>query len=223
MAVFLSCLTLEEMERNMPTQAFRLGKSLVSCGDVAGLMISSHTESVMAIHGFVHSEKTASVWYDVSVKILTESNEITSPQCVCIASANMRDFARPCKHIVALLLSAIAIQHHVHDTKTPKFYKRPNMKRFEKAPQKLKDQIEYDLSWPEIIARIKNPVPKKRKHATGYNKLITTHQERTKKRKKDPNDICSLKVAELKIQLKEKGLSCTGKKAILRERLIKGK
>jgi hypothetical protein len=222
MAAFLGCLTVEEMEEKLPTQAFRLGRSLVSCGDVAGVTISSSSESIMLVHGFVHSEKTAVVWYDVKVKILVQTSEIDSPECVCIASANMRDFKRPCKHIVALLFSLLVLTKHGNNLETPEFFMRPNMKRFEDAPPKLKAQIEYDLTWPEIVERMKNPVPKKRKHASAYNKLVSTNQERKKKKKKDPNDICSLNVAELKTELKALGLKTSGKKLELRERLIKG-
>jgi hypothetical protein len=69
MTVFLPILSLESLENRLPTQAFRLGKSIVSCGDVAGLKTIEVVDSPdISVTGYVHSEKRFVVWYSVKFK-----------------------------------------------------------------------------------------------------------------------------------------------------------
>jgi hypothetical protein len=220
MSEFLPILSLESLESRLPTQAFRLGKSIVSCGDVAGLKMLQTLESPeVIVTGYVHSEKRAVVWYSVSFKFNSLDGSISSPECVCVARDNMTDLGRPCKHISALLLAIIAHRDYQNFTEAPKIFRRSNMNRFAGAPPMLKDKLDYEMSWSNLLSQIVGSVPKKRLHSTSYNKLLRTQQHSKKKKKKDDNDLSSFTVKELQSKLRTKGLSTTGKKKELIDRL----
>jgi hypothetical protein len=219
MTVYLPEVTLEALQEKLPTQAFRLGKSLLSCGDVAGFHVSSTTEAGVKISGYVHSEKYAVKWYEVSF-LTTPGLGIIEPRCVCLASSNMELANRPCKHISAVLFAVLALNYHSGDEVTPKLFRRPNMSRFAGAPEKLKSQVEYGLTWPEIISRITSDVPKKRAESTTYNKIVLTKEvKKNQKRKRIPGEYETYNVEELKKELKEKGYKVSGNKSALIERL----
>jgi hypothetical protein len=220
MAVFLDHLSYDSLKESIPTQAFRLGRSLISCGDVAGLKTSDITETSVKVSGFVHSEKNAIRWYKVSTTLGLVGAQILSPECVCIASANMRDYKRPCKHISALLLALIADRDYRNDLEAPKIFARTNMKRFAGAPKKLQSQVDYGLTWPDIIAKIRGDVPKKREYSSNYNKLITTTQvAQPKKKRKIEGQYETYTNELLKSELKSKGMKTSGKKSELIKRL----
>ena len=58
LTMFALKLSLEELEKVIPKQAFQIGKSLVTCGDVGGISFSTFGED-KSCSGFVHSEKSA--------------------------------------------------------------------------------------------------------------------------------------------------------------------
>ena len=55
------------------------------------------------------------------------------------------------------------------------------MKRFESAPQKLWEQVEFDLKWTDIINFLWNPPSKKRKYMISYNVFICEPEKPKKK------------------------------------------
>jgi len=68
LTIFALKVALEELEKVIPKQAFWIGKSLVACGDVAGITFTTLGEE-KSCSGFVHSEKTATKWFKISCKI----------------------------------------------------------------------------------------------------------------------------------------------------------
>jgi hypothetical protein len=94
------------------------------------------------------------------------------------------------------------------------------MKRFESACEKLKEQVAYSLTWPEVIQNLTSPAPKKRPHSTSYNKFITSTTPKAKKRKTGDHPLYSKTIPELKVLLKEKSLPASGNKPELVQRLI---
>ena len=74
-------------EQVIPNQAFQIGKSIVGCGDVWGIKIS-HLEGLKAYVGFVHPEKTATHWYKVTCRVMSDGS-VSDPYCICLAAPNM--------------------------------------------------------------------------------------------------------------------------------------
>jgi len=216
---FLPHLSIETLENAVAPQAFRKGRSLVAQGDVAGLVREDLHENSVKVSGFIHSEMTASNWYKVSVFFHLNDETVSTPSCVCRGSAN-EAIGQFCKHVSALLWACIVLNDFAEELTPPKQFSRPNMKRFESAHQKIQNQVEVHLKWPEIVQRLKDPPPKKRA-GTYYNKFIT--EPVWKKRKvtiENENPLMKFTVLQLKQMLKEKGLPVSGKKADLILRLV---
>jgi hypothetical protein len=184
MAILLPSLSLTNIENLLPTQAVRLGKRIVACGDVAGLTLVSRNDENCVVKGFVHSEMTAVKWYEVNVRFDLIHETVLSSECVC--KGNIRQHY--CKHIAALLLACVALNDFANEVIPPKIFRRSNMKRFESAPQKLQEQVEFDLTWIDIINRLQNPPSKKRKYSTSYNVFISK-PEKPKKKIRIINDL----------------------------------
>jgi hypothetical protein len=134
-----------------------------------------------------------------------------------LASLNEK-LGRFCKHVSALLLACIILNDFSTNLTPPKLFHRPNMKRFESANLKLKEQVECDLSWPEIIERLKNPPPKKCGKSAIYKFISISVWKKQKITDIDPLSLCT--VVQLKQMLKEKGLPISGKKSELILRLV---
>ena len=135
--VFAQNLSLKELEKVIPKQAFRVGKSIVGCGDVSDIKFS-YSGELKTCSGFVHSEKTAMRWYKVMCMIMSDGS-VSEPSCVCLAAPNMRSHSRCCKHVAALLLSLYALENCNQFTDFPKIFAHPNMKHFAKASPFLQD------------------------------------------------------------------------------------
>lgn len=208
MAVLLPALTVKNIENLLPPQAVRLGKRIVACGDVAGLSVVVRNDQNSIVKGFVHSEMTAVKWYEVTVRFDLIHETVLSSECVCKGSIQQHY----CKHAAALLLACVALRDYANEFIPPKIFQRSNMKRFESAPQKLREQVEFDLKWTDIINRLRNPPSKKRKYATSYNVFIR-EPEKPKKKMRIINDLTTWKVKHLKKACKEKGLKVSGKKS----------
>ena len=137
-------------EQVIPNQAFQIGKSIVGCGDVWGIKIS-HLEGLKSYVGFVNSKKTATHWYKVTCKVMSDGS-VSEPSCICLAAPNMRNHSCCCKHMAALLLSLHALENFHHLTDFPKIFARPNMQCFATASPFLQEKVEYHLTWSEILA-----------------------------------------------------------------------
>jgi SAP domain. len=215
-SVFLVSFSLETIKNHFPPQAYRKGISLVSQGDVAGLVKDQITENMVRVRGFVHSEKSATIWYSVSISFQIDNESVLPPNCVCAAAPN-QSFKQYCKHACALLLACIALRDFAEVSEPPKLFSRPNMKRFATACPRLQMKVDYHLTWSEILNRMKNSPPKKRVYSSNYDHFQT--EPHPKKKKPNPTSLSEQTVNELKIKLREKGLPVSGKKAVLIERL----
>lgn len=211
-ATFLDELTFEKVENSIPTQTFRFGKRLVGCGDVAGCVVENLSNTLMCVCGYVHSEKSAAKWYCVTVGFNLNTEAVMLPKCVCDTRPNGQNYKRFCKHVAALLLALITIRDFGKDKIPPKIFYQANMKRFHFASPELQEQVEYFLSWPEIVAQIHAPEPpKKRLYSSTNNKFINVYEKKSKKRKIQKNDLTTFIVIN--------GLPVFGNKNILIQRL----
>ena len=209
--VFAQTLSLEELERVVPKQAFWIGKSIVGCGDVSGIKISQ-SGGMKSCSGFIHSEKTAKRWYQVTCTILSDGS-ITNPSCVCRASANMRSHSRCCKHVSALMLSLYALENFQNMDEYPKIFRRPNMKRFAGASPYLQEKVEFHLSWEEVLSRMTKEAPKKRSYSSSYDVFQTGRTPQKKVRKSTPRpDYLGWTCEKLREKLREKGENFLGRK-----------
>jgi hypothetical protein len=156
---FVQNLSLEELEKVVPKQAFWIGKSIIGCGDVFGIKISQ-SGGTKSCSGFIHSEKMVKHWYQVTCTILSDGS-VASPSCVCHASPNMWSHFHCCKHVSALLLSLYALENCKNDTEHPKIFRRPNMNCFAEASPYLQEKVEFHLSWEEVLSCMTMEPPKR--------------------------------------------------------------
>ena len=156
--MLLPCLLLlEDIEKEVPKHSYNLGASLLACGDVAGFSVSLDEKSNYVVYScFVHSELTSMKWY--LVKIHHRDDFFSDPICTCYAVYN----ERKCKHVACLLFTIHSLLYFQESTTPPKLFRRKKMKCFENASRTMKDEVDYDLTWQGVIARILNPPPKKR-------------------------------------------------------------
>ena len=112
---------------------------------------------------------------------LTSLNVLGST-CVCKNSMN-KFGPLYCKHIAALLFALYVLTHHFSDTKFPKGFECTNMKQFNGACKKLRLQVNFFLTWQQLISNLQTPPPKKRQFSSSYNKIYTEPEPPTKKRK----------------------------------------
>lgn len=202
------------------------GYALVSCGDVWDLVATPDSES-LCVNGWVHSEKSSSVLYSVSVT-LSPSRVCTNFTCVCAGHSHLPSgTAAQCKHIFALLSACDAIRNFSVTHDPPPQFRRPGMRIYESAPLSVREKVEFDLSWDMILERFSVACPKKRKHSKSYNKFIS-EKVISKKRKKDIEAEKSAQqiflekrnIADLRKECERRGLISQGKKAELVARLL---
>ena len=215
--VFAQNLSLEELEKVVPKQAFRIGKSIVGCGDVSGIKISQSGET-KTCSGFIHSEKTAKRWYQVTCTIFSNGS-VVNPSCVCHASPNMRTHSCCCKHVSALLLSLYALENCKNLNKHPKIFRRPNMNRFAEASPYLQEKVEFHLTWEDVLSRMTMDPPKKRSYSSSYDVFQTGSTPQKRARRSTPRaDYLGWTCEKLREKLREKGENFFGRREELVER-----
>jgi hypothetical protein len=209
MALDYPTFSLQYLQENLPKQSFRLGKTLVSCGDVANI---KQFEGIGCFVGSVHSEKSAAKWY---TKVQVDTNTFSDSKCVCYAHTN----PRKCKHIAAVLIALVALRDYSDAADFPEPFQRVGLKKFNTASPGLKEKISFDLTWPNIITQLGLPPPKKRSYATSNDKMISTPQSKGRKKRKITGKLEDMTCVELKEELKKLNLPTSGLKAVLVQRL----
>lgn len=72
-------------------QSFRKAYLLVSSGDVSQLEVDKETENLVTITGYIHSEKTAALFYKASITIASDSGipVLRNYTCTCKGSSEL--------------------------------------------------------------------------------------------------------------------------------------
>ena len=158
-----SFLTFENLQKLVSSkQCFQKGYDIVKCGDVWDLKSAwKEKGAILQVSGWVHSEKTAAVFYRVSIEISRSSllsYECPCKGCVILASTNTYQLR---KHPVAILVALEAIRNSSHENEAPKRFRRIGMRVFKGAPERVREKVEVDLTWPMIIDRFSTSYEKK--------------------------------------------------------------
>jgi hypothetical protein len=206
-------LSIENLQKTVEgPQCLRKGYDLVRCGDVWDLKCKRKNGGGLSVSGWVHSELTSSNFYLATVDF--SLSKLESFHCPCKGM-----MSRLCKHPVALLAALDAIRNAFYELKPPKRFRRVGMSFYVTAPDHVKDKVEADLTWEDVVKRFSEKCEKKRKHVTGYNKFISS-EVLTKKQKRvlsskvstEEKVLRSRKVSELREECKRRNISCQGKK-----------
>lgn len=214
---FLASLSLEAIKSVLPSQAYKLGRVMVSCGDVAGIQICDTKENKVKVSGYIHASRAVHTWYHTSVWFNPTDGTGDSPECPCLANPDPSKLAL-CKHVGALLLGCFALNEYSDITERPLLFRRSNINRYANADPKLKAQVAYDETWSQIVEKLRDPPPKKADFSAVNDVIITKYSENRPK-KKPKVGLTGLTVEKLKEKCREKGLKVSGKKEDLIKRL----
>ena len=151
------------------------------------------------------------MWFD------TVEKTVDTPQCPCLANPSSKKSA-VCKHVGALLLGCFALNEYSQSTAYPHLFQRVNIKRFTTACEKLKEQVRFYQTWPEVIEKLHVLPPEKAPFSTKKDVIITKYEENQPKKKKKEG-LEAKTVPELKEILRMKRLKVTGKKEELIKRI----
>jgi hypothetical protein len=189
-------------------------------GDVWQVEKVEATDLSITFSCIVHAEKHSAKLYTTTVTLSLASLNVLGSTSVCKNSMN-KFGPLYCKHIAALLFALYVLTHHFSDMKFPKGFEHTNMKQFSGACKKLQLQVNFFLTWQQLISNLQTPPPKKRQFSSSYNKIYTEPEPPTKKRKvsEGGDPLLAKKVDELKSLCRERNLKVGGKKAELVERL----
>jgi len=124
-----------------------------------------------------------------------------------------------CKHVSALLLSLFTLKNFHNVLEMPKIFCWPNIKCFAQACAQLKEKIDYDLTWKEILKQMLTTPPKKHAYSASYDTFQTEYVpcKKVQKSSKEP-EYLKWSCALLREKLREKGENFFGKREILCER-----
>ena len=135
-ADFVSDLKLEQKDVELlapSPQNFRKAYQLVASGDVSGISFDL-PDGRLSLEGHVHSEKSASVIYLVSVTIDRQRN-LWAYSCCCKGNVPLEKTGamQKCKHVTALLAALDAIGNDADSLQTPRRFRRSGMGIFDGA------------------------------------------------------------------------------------------
>jgi hypothetical protein len=162
-------------------QSLRKGYDLVKCGGVWDLWALESQEDCV-IEKWIISEKTIAVLYKSFVSF--SSSTLLQHTCTCkgVVTLSTKKI-QLYKHFVAILVALDGLRNYSQNM-TPKTFHRPSLNRYRLAPQRMKDKIDYSLTWQNILIRLSSECPKKRLYTSGYYKFIS-EKPLTKKEKKE--------------------------------------
>jgi hypothetical protein len=208
-------------------QCFEKGYSLFKCGGVWDLQCSLDLERNLTVKGWVMAEKTSGSLYYCSVVL--SCDELRGYECSCQGYTMLTTGKyQLCKHPVAILASLDAMRNssHLGLDLPPKRFKRAGMGVYKSAPKRVKDKVDADLRWCDILHRLVSICPKKRIGSKGYHKFhhtkVLTKKQKKLQHKEKPQVERFLEiytVVELKEECKKRGLKLKGNKGELIEKL----
>lgn len=131
-----------------------------------------------------------------------------------------------CKHVAALLLAVLSLKSYTKRL-APKNksinLQRANIKRFVNCSNSVRDAVDCDLTWTDILENMLLEPDKKRPGASNNDKFLTTPKQPKAKQKKHYATLEDTPVKQLQATLRsiDPNLKTTGKKQELIERIIR--
>lgn len=123
----------------------------------------------------------------------------------------------------ALLIACLALKEYSTLLEPPKHLRRQNIKRFENCSRSVREAVDCELTWPEIMANLLLEPDKRRPGASNNDKFLTAPKQPKANTKKTFATLEATPVVELKNILRgiDPNLKVTGKKQELVERIVR--
>ena len=93
------------------------------------------------------------------------------------------------------------------------------MRQFQNASNSMKEEVDYDLNWQGVIARILKVPPKKQSYSSSYDVYVTEFHPRKKKKVVDMTYYATWSIAMIKEELRKRNIRPVGNKKELIEQL----
>jgi hypothetical protein len=85
------------------------------------------------------------------------------------------------------VLAALDAMRTSSTSPPPKRFQRVGMKVYKRAPERMIEKVEADITWVQVLDRLSTPCPKKRSNGT-YNKFISEKEVSASKKKKSEKE-----------------------------------
>ena len=147
--------------------------------------------------------------------------------CVHVYWTFLPSFWSQCKHVFAVLSACDTVCNFSNSPDPPIPFKCPGMNAYKSALFSVREKVESDLTWGQILERFSLSCSKKRKHSKSYNKSFSdkTIPKKPKKEiaaEKSAQQIFleKRKVVDLRKECERRGLITQGKKTEFVVRLM---
>jgi hypothetical protein len=134
-----------------------------------------------------------------------------------------------CKHVAAVLLAVVCIKTYSESPTAPKNesvnLKRSNVERFANCSNSVKEAVDMDLTWTEIVENFLLDPDKRRPGASNNDKILTAPRQPKSSEKKHYATLEDTPMKELKSILRSihPSMKTTGKKKELIERVARNR
>jgi hypothetical protein len=134
-----------------------------------------------------------------------------------------------CKHVGAVLLAVLSIKSYSNSPAAPKNkiinLKRANVERFANCTESVREAVDMDLSWTEIVENFLLDPERRRPGASSNDKILTAPKQPKSSEKKHYATLEDTPMKELKSILRSINpkMKLTGKKKELIERVVRNR